>query len=488
MRLLALTFSALVALAVATPASAKDTLTIGINLEPPHLDPTTDAPQAIDSVVYQNIFQGLTRIDSVGNLQPSLAESWEISDDGLTYTFHLKQGVKFHDGTDFEASDVVFSWDRARGPDSINAQKQLFAAIAKVEAKDPATVVVTLTQPQGDFLYNMGWGDAVIVAPESAADNKTHPIGTGPYKFADRVEGDSVTLVAAEGADVAIKTVTFRVIADPSAQVNALLAGDIDYFPGFQAAELLARFEGDSRFKVTVGSSEGETLLSMNNADPVLQDVRVRRAICYAIDRQELLDGIYSGYGTPIGSHFAPHNPAYVDLTGIYPHDLEKAKALLAEAGYGGGLKLTAKLPPVAYARRGGEIIAAQLAKAGITVELIPMEWAQWVAEVFKGSNYQLTIVSHTEPNDIGIYDREGYYFNYKSDRFHAVMAELAVTTDAARRTELLQQAQRILAEDAVVGFLFELPLITIADAKLKGYWQNAPIAATPLAEMSWSE
>ena len=486
MRILALAITALVALSA--PAAAKDTLTLGINLEPPHLDPTAGAAQAIDAVVYQNIFQGLTRIDASGTVQPSLAEGWEISDDGLTYTFHLKQGVKFHDGSDFEASDVVFSWDRARAETSENAQKQLFAAIDKVEAKDPITVVVTLKQPQGDFLYNMGWGDAVIVAPESADGTKTDPVGTGPYRLADRVEGDSIKLEAAPGAEVAIKQVTFRVIADPSAQVNALLAGDIDYFPGFQAAELLSRFEGDSRFKVSVGSTEGETLLSMNNADEALKDIKVRQAIAHAIDRQELLDGIYSGYGTPIGSHFAPHNPAYVDLTATYPYDLAKAKALLTEAGYGNGLALTAKLPPVAYARRGGEILAAQLAKAGITVELIPIEWAQWLDEVFKNTNYQLTIVSHTEPNDIGIYGRDTYYFNYKSDRFRAVMAELAATTDPAKRTELLQQAQRVLAEDAVVGFLFQLPLITVADVKLQGYWQNAPIAATPLSEMSWVE
>ncbi len=488
MRKLTLALGTALALALsAAAAEAKDTLVIGINLEPPHLDPTAGAAQAIDSVVYQNIFQGLTQIDATGTVQPSLAESWDISADGLTYTFHLKAGVKFHDGTDLDAGDVVFSLTRAMDPNSENAQKPLFAAIDKVEAKDPLTAVVTLKHPQGSFLYNLGWGDAVIVAPESAADNKTKPIGTGPYALADRVEGASITLTAAPGADVAIKTVTFKVIGDPSAQVSALLAGDIDYFPGFQAAELLERFKGDNRFVVSVGSTEGETILAMNNADPALQDIRVRRALSHAIDKQELLDGIYSGYGTIIGSHFAPHNPAYVDLTGTYPLDLEKAKALLAEAGQS-NLKLVAKLPPVAYARRGGEIIAAQLAKIGVTVELVPLEWAQWLQEVFKGKDYQLTIVSHTEPNDIGIYARDDYYFNYHSDAFTKVMADLDVTADPAQRTALLQQAQKILAEDAVNVFLFQLPLITVADAKLKGYWQNAPIAATLLRDMSWGE
>lgn len=480
--------TALLLALAATAAEAKDTLVIGINLEPPHLDPTAGAAQAIDSVVYQNIFQGLTQIDATGTVQPSLAESWDISADGLTYTFHLKPGVKFQDGSDLDAGDVVFSLNRAMDPNTENAQKPLFAAIDKVEAKDALTAVVTLKHPQGSFLYNMGWGDAVIVAPETAADNKVHPVGTGPYKLADRVEGASITLQAMPGAEVAIKTVTFKVIADPSAQVSALLAGDIDYLPGFQAAELLERFKSDGRFVVNVGSTEGETILAMNNADPALKDIRVRQALSHAVDKQELLDGIYSGYGTIIGSHFAPHNPAYVDLTGTYPLDLEKAKALLKEAGYGDGLKLTAKLPPVAYARRGGEIIAAQLAKVGVTLELIPLEWAQWLSEVFKGKDYQLTIVSHTEPNDIGIYARDDYYFNYHSDAFNKVMADLDVTTDAAKRTELLQQAQKILADDAVNVFLFQLPLITVADAKLKGYWLNAPIAATLLRDMSWAE
>ena len=488
MRKITLGLGTAILLAWSAGAAAKDTLVIGINLEPPHLDPTAGAAQAIDQVVYQNVFQGLTRIDQTGSVQPSLAESWEISEDGKTYTFHLKEGVTFHDGTGFEASDVVFSYERAMAEGSENAQKPLFAAIESVEALDDATVLVTLQHPQGGFLYNMGWGDAVIVAPESADGNKTQPVGTGPYRFADRVEGASITLEAVEGAEVAIRSVTFRVIGDPSAQVNALLAGDVDFLPGFQAAELLTRFEGDSNFTVAVGSTEGETLLSTNNADPVLSDLRVRQAIAHTIDREALIEGIYSGYGTPIGSHFAPHNPAYLDLTGTYPHDLEKAKALLAEAGHGDGLTLTAKLPPVAYARRGGEILADQFSDGGITLELIPMEWAQWLEEVFKNKDYQLTIVSHTEPNDIGIYARDDYYFNYVSEPFRAIMAELEQTSDEAKRTELLQEAQTIIAVDAVNGYLFQLPLITIARAGLSGYWENAPTAATMVSEMSWAE
>src|SRR5215470_1510733 len=155
-----------------TALAARTDLVLGITLEPPHLDPTAGAAAAIDEVVYANVFEGLTRIGSNGEVLPALAESWTISDDGKVYTFKLHTGVKFHDGTPFDATDVKFSLDRARADNSTNAQKGLFAAIDAVEVIDPATVKVTLKHPQGSFLYNMGWGDAVIVAPESAETNK----------------------------------------------------------------------------------------------------------------------------------------------------------------------------------------------------------------------------------------------------------------------------------------------------------------------------
>src|SRR5690606_24107245 len=157
------------ALATTTAAlAARTDLVVGVVLEPPHLDPTAGAAAAIDEVVYANVFEGLTRITATGEVAPALAESWTISDDGKTYTFKLHTGVKFHAGADFTAADVKFSYDRARAENSTNAQKGIFASIDSVEAVDPATVKVTLKQPEGLFLYNMGIGDAVIVAPESA--------------------------------------------------------------------------------------------------------------------------------------------------------------------------------------------------------------------------------------------------------------------------------------------------------------------------------
>lgn len=474
----------------APPAfAAKGHLTMGMVLEPPHLDPTAGAAAAIDEVVYANIMEGLTRIDRDGTVKPALAESWEISPDGLTYRFTLQDGVKFHDGTALEADDVVFSFERARAEDSTNAQKALFEPIDKLEAADVRTVVITLKRPTGHFLFNLGWGDAVIVAPESAETNKTDPVGTGPFKFKRWVKGDSIELEANPDywdAAVKLESATFQFIPDPAAAVAAMMAGDVDAFANFPAPESMGQFDTDPRFEVVIGSTEGETILAINNGRAPFDDIRVRRAIAHALDRQAIIDGAMFGYGTPIGTHFAPHHPAYVDLTASYPYDPAKAKALLAEAGYAEGLKLSLKLPPPSYARRGGEIIAAQLTAVGVETEISQLEWAQWLEQVFRGTDYDLTIVSHTEPMDIGIYGRETYYFNYQDADFKALMAKLNATVDEDARYGLLADAQKKLSDDAVNVFLFQLAKHGVWNKDVIGLWENSPVQANDLTAVYW--
>lgn len=477
-------------LGIAPAMAAKMDATIGMQLEPPNLDPTGGAAAAIDEVVYANVFEGLTRFGSDGSILPALAESWEISDDGLTYTFKLREGVKYHDGSDFNAEDVKFSLDRARADDSTNAQKALFADIASVDVVDPVTVKVTLSKPNGSFLFNMAWGDAVIVASETAADNATKPVGTGPFTFGDWVKGDRVDLVRNPnywGEPVKLDKVTFKFISDPTAAFAAMMAGDLDAYPTFPAPENLVQFEADPRFSVIIGSTEGETILALNNKKAPLDNIKVRKAITHAIDRQAIIDGAMFGYGTPIGTHFAPHNPAYVDLTAQSAYDPEQSKALLAEAGVS-DLTLSLKLPPPSYARRGGEIIAAQLREVGINVDITNVEWAQWLEDVFKAKNFDLTIVSHTEPMDIGIYARDDYYFQYGDPDFKAIMADLANATDPAKRTELMQAAQKKIADDYVNAYLFQLAKTGVANSKLKGLWPNSPTQATDMTGVYWEE
>lgn len=476
---------------MAGAALAKDSVTIGLQLEPPHLDPTSAAAGAIDQVLYSNVFEGLTRFMGDGSVVPGLAKSWDISSDGLSYTFHLNQGVNFHDGTAMDADDVKFSLDRARAEDSTNAQKALFGDIASVDVVDAATVKVTLSQPNGNLLFNLAWGDAVIVAPESIDDIKTNPVGTGAFTFANWVQGDRIELTKNAdywGTPAQLNAATFKFISDPTAAFAAVMAEDVDAFSGFPAPENLPQFDADPRFQVLVGSTEGETILSTNNKQAPFDDVRVREALAHAIDRQAIIDGAMFGYGTPIGTHFAPHNPAYKDLTGGSAYDPERAKALLAEAGLPDGFETTLHLPPPSYARRGGEIIAAQLAQVGIKAEIINVEWAQWLETVFRGKDFGLTIVSHTEPMDIGIYARPEYYFQYDNADFQALMTKLNGTTDPDQRRTMLQQAQDTISNDYVNGYLFQLASLSVAKAELQGLWANAPTQATDLTAVGWAE
>lgn len=478
------------AILLAGAAHAQNTnIRVAMQLEPPNLDPTSGAAQAVDSVVYSNIFEGLTRFMSDGSVVPGLASSWDISEDGLTYTFHLHDGVTFHDGSTMDAEDVKFSLDRARAEDSTNAQKALFTGIADVAVVDPLTVKVTLAAPNGSLLFNLAWGDAVIVAPESAADNATKPVGTGAFMFKDWVQGDHIDIVKNPdywGTPASLETATFRFISDPTAAFAAMMAEDIDVFAGFPAPENVPQFQADPRFQVLTGNTEGETILAMNNKQPPFDNKLVREAVAHAIDRQAIIDGAMYGEGTPIGTHFAPHNPDYVDLTGLSTYDPEKAKALLAEAGLPEGFTTTLKLPPPSYARRGGEIIAAQLRAVGIQTEIENQEWAQWLETTFKGKQFGMTIVSHTEPMDIGIYANPDYYFQYDNKDLQALMTTLTATTDPAARSELLKQAQTMIAEDYVNGYLFELAYTTIAKAGIEGLWLNQPTAAVDLTTVVW--
>ena len=331
-----------------TALAAQTSITVGMQLEPPNLDPTGGAAAAIDEVVYANVFEGLTRYRADGSVAPALAKSWTISDDGLVYSFTLHSGVKFHDGSAMDAEDVKFSLDRARAEDSTNAQKRLFTGIASVDVVDPMTVKITLSNPDGGFITNLAWGDAVIVAPESIDAAKTAPVGTGPFTVSRWVQGDRVELARNPdywGDAVALEKATFKFISDPTAAFAAMMAGDIDAFPGYPAPETLPQFDADPRFRVMVGSTEGETILSTNNKAEHLSDIRIRQAIAHAIDRQAIIDGAMFGFGTPIGTHFAPHNPDYVDLTGGSMHDPDRARALRKEAG-AENITLALKLPP----------------------------------------------------------------------------------------------------------------------------------------------
>jgi peptide/nickel transport system substrate-binding protein len=470
-------------------AHAKDSVTIGMTLEPPGLDPTTKPAAAIGEIVHYNIFEGLTKINEDFSVTPLLADSWTFSPDLKTLTFNLKKGVKFQDGEPFTSAQVKFSFLRYGAKDSTNKDKAFFASIQSIDASDPAKVTLTFKEPSFAALTHLGYNTAVIIDEKSAADEATHPVGTGPYKLANWNKGASLTLDAWDGyrepARIAIKHATFKFISDPAAETAAILSGDIDAFPRI-AAPSLDQFKADPRFQVMVGGTEGKTILAINNRKAPLSELKVRQAIAYAIDRKAIIDGASNGLGAPIGSHLTPNDPGYVDLTGMYPHDPAKAKALLKEAGVKTPLDLTLTLPPPSYARQGGQIVAAELAEVGINAKIENVEWAQWLSNVYTNHNFDLTIISHVEPLDIAIYANPNYYFGYDSKAFQEIIKRWEAAPDLAAYKAALVDAQKRIAEDCVNAFLFQLPNVVVADAKLKGLWKNAPIFANDLSAMAW--
>ncbi len=467
-------------------AAAETAIVIGLQQEPTSLDPTADATASIDGMLAHNVYESLTTVNEAGEVAPQLAESWTVSEDGLTYTFDLVDGATFHDGSAFDAEDVVFTFNRAMAEDSVNPSKGLFKSIASVSAKDPGTVEITLSKQDAFFLFNMAQGDVSIVAPESAETNNATPVGTGPFKFDSWTRGDKLVLAKNEGhrdaASVALDRVEFKFISDAAAASAALLSEEIDAFPGFPAPELLPQFEADPRFNVVVGSTEGEVILAMNNSKPPFNDIRVRQAVSHAFDRGEIIDGAMYGQAVPIGSFYPPHGPAHVDLTGTYPHDTAKAAALFEEAGVAGST-MTLRVPPFPYATRSAEIIQAQLAEAGIDAKVENVEWGFWIDEIYRKKNYDMTIIAHTSPNDLGNFARgPDYFYGYDDAAYNELWAKISSEADPATRNALLKEAQQYVADQAVHGFLFQLPQLGVYKTGVDGFWSSRAVLFQPLA------
>ena len=485
---------ALAAIPLAAPVGAlaqnrKDAVVLAMTLEPPGLDPTAGAASAIAEIVQYNIFETLTKINPDGSVSPLLAESWDVSPDLKTDTFKLRKGVKFQNGEPFNAAAVKFSYDRAGGEKGTNKDKRTFANLT-TQVVDEHTLVVLNKDIDPDLLFALGQATAIIVEPKSADTNATKPVGTGPYQLGAWNKGSSVVLTAWDGfraaSTIKLRRATFRFISDPAAQVAALLAGDVDLFPRVTPRSV-PQFKTNPRFQVLVSGSRAKTILAINNARKPLDDVRVRRAIAAAIDRKAVIEGAGDGYGAPIGSHYVPGAFGYVDTTGVNPFDIEKSKKLLAEAGIKTPLELTLTLPPTPYARQGGEVIVAQLAKVGIVAKTQNVEWAQWLSGTYGNKNYDLTLISHVEPFDLANFAKPDYYWGYQSAKFNDLFNQIKNAARPQDRARLLGDAQKLLADDAVHAFLYQPQWITVANKNLKGLWKDMPVFVNDLSALSWS-
>lgn len=467
----------------------KKTLSLGVSLEPNGLDPTVSAASSSGEITLYNVYETLTKINSDGSITPLLAESWNVSNDMKVYTFQLRENAKFHNGAPFNANAVKFSFDRAKASQSTNKDRDFFS---KLETKvvDEYTVTITNSEVNPDLLFMLGQATAIIVEPKSANKNATKPIGTGPYQFSRWTRGSHLTLTRWSDYSRPIRshveTATFRFISDPGAQVAALLAGDIDIFQRVSPRSL-NQFRSSERFQVTISGSQAKTILALNNKRGPLRDVRVRQAIAAAIDRQAMIEGAGDGLGVAIGSHYVPGAFGYVDTTAINAYNPEKAIELLKAEGISTPIKLKLTLPPPPYARQGGVIVAAMLKNIGIEVELQNVEWAQWLSNTFQRHNFDMTLISHVEPFDLGNYANPNYYWGYDSEEFRALWADLKNTSQPAERSRMLASAQRMLANDAVNVFLYQPQWVSVANKNIRGLWRNMPIFVNDLSTLRWA-
>ncbi len=476
------TFLSVLLLLCGLPAVGGE-LVVAVSTEPPTLDPTANPAAAIDLILHHNLYECLVQVGPDGELRPQLAESWEASVDGRTWTFRLRRGVRFHDGTPCDAEAVRGSFLRAMAPDTPNPHPEYYADIAAVEAVDAHTVRFRLKEPVPYFPAILAQADSAIVptAPRTGEPLGEHPVGTGPFRFVEWRPGDRIVLERNPDYYVPgiprVDRVSFRFIPDDAARALALQAGDVDIAVDipYQTAKVL---EGDPAFTVVSGPMNLVQILAINNARRPFADLRVRQAIAHAIDRGKIIELVAQGYATPIGGPIPPGMPYYVDLTDLYPYDPERARELLTEAGYPEGFETTMTLPSnYEFHVRTGELIAAMLAAVGIKVKIQLVDWGTWLERVYAQADYDLTVIGHIGRLDPALMltgygaERPDYYFRrgWRNEELERLLEEGKTCMDPERRREIYARAQRIIAEEVVNYFIQDPHRIIAARAGIEG-------------------
>ncbi len=464
------------------------TATIALTGTPTNLDFTTTAGSAIPQALMSNVYEGLVELDQSGEIQPLLASEWTVSDDRKTYTFTLQEGVTFSNGDEFTADDVKFSFDRVK-TDWVSSLKAKMDVVESVEVVSPTEVAVTLSKPSNAWLFSLATPVGAIFSEDAVDDLANTPVGTGPYAVESWTPNESLVFDTRDdywGEAPDVEQVTLKYFADATATTNALQTGDVDAIANLQAPELLSSFESDDQFVVTTGTSSGEVSLSMNNKAAPFDDVRVRQAVLYALDKQAILDTAWNGYGSLVATYAAPTDPYYEDLNDAYPYDPAKAKELLQEAGQE-NLDITFTVPTRPYAQAVSEIVVSQLKDVGINATIESAEFpAVWLDEVFTKHDYQMTTVLAVEARDIlTVFNDPNYYIGYDNSKI-APIAEEADAADEDGYVDGMKQVAEQIVEDAASGVLFLFPNITVAKADLQGMPENAIIEALDLTNLSW--
>lgn len=446
-------------------ANPQDELTVGLVLEPTSLDIRSNEGVATGQILLDNVYQGLVGIKqgTITEIVPVLAaEMPKVSEDGLQYTFTVRDGVKFHDGKALTAADVVDSLSTTLKPEVVGFQ-------AAVEKTGTRTVKVTLTTPNSLLLWTLANTPGIILEKGATNDLKSSANGTGPFKFSKWKQHDSITFVKNDdywGDAPKLESVVFRFFPEGRAAVNALKDGDVDVHTAL-LPPLRAEFEGSKDFALVRAESSDVFTLAYNSAKAPFSDPRVRKALSLAIDGQALI-ATQNGDAKPLGGPITALEPGYEDLTAVNAYDPEAARALLAEAGQQ-NLSLTITVPNI-YDTSSLDLITSQLAAVGVSAKLNTVDFPTWLADVYKNHDFDLSYVDHAEARDFGNYANPAYYFGYNNGDVQKLYAEALATTDEAQTDALLKQAARIVAEDAPAKWLFNYTPTNVVSTKVSGF------------------
>ena len=440
-------------------------ITVGIAQD---LDDSLDPHQTVAAgtrEVLFNIFEGLVKPNSDGEMIPAVAEKYTLSEDGTTYTFTLREGVKFHNGQTVTAEDVVYSINRcAAVPEG--QEKPLvaaFSAVKSVEALDEKTVAVTIAQRDLEFISYM----TAAIIPADYENQDTAPVGTGPFKFVSRTPQQDFVMERFEdywGAPAWLDKVTYKICENADALVMNLNGGSIDlcaHLTSAQASQL------NQNFQVLEGTMNLVQAIYLNNQAKHFDNQLVRQALCYAIDRQGIMDMVADGHGTAVGSSIYPAFTKYFlpELVDKYPHDVAKAKELLAQAGYPDGFDMTISVPNNYQPHMDtAEVVAEQLREAGINVTIQPVEWSTWLDTIYNGRQFQATVVGVDAANMTARAMLERFtsdyaknFINYSNPAYDALFQQAINATDEATQTDLYKQMETMLADTAANVYIQDL-------------------------------
>ena len=448
---------------------------MNIGSEPDSLDPWQSAASDTEAIMH-NVFEGLVLYDETGAIIPGIAESWDISEDGLTYTFHLREDVTFHNGKPLTSADVLYTYNNLAGMGGEKAVSSKFENVESFEATDDYTFVIKLKEASAGFLSL----NIIAILPEGYEDQATAPVGTGPFKFVEYVPSQRVVLEKNpdyydEDRMAQVDRVEFYIMTDSAAVVSALQSGTLDITS--ISADDAAVLEG--QFDIYNSPQNMVQIFAMSNSVAPFDDVRVRQAINYAIDKDQIIDSVFGGYATKLYTNFSPVMGVYYneELEGSYDTDVEKAKELLKEAGYEDGFEFTITAPANYQAHIDtAQIIAQQLQQVGITANIETMEWATWLEDVYGNAQYEATIVGLTgklDPDAVLGRFKTTYpknFFKFSNEEYDQLITSALTEQDEQTRIDDYKRCQEILTEQAAAAFISDPNLVVVCRKDLKGY------------------